>query len=172
MLGWAWSSFHKKHIRTRYAELMFLHPLGFAGHVVHSSASGLWNSRALFFMLRWAQCGFHKKRVGTRYNELLFLHPGSAGHVVHSGAYGVWNINELFCMISWARCSFRKNTPGHVTPNFCFCIQWDLPVTKCILVSLGHEMLMHYFSCSGGTGVVSIKSAPRHVTLNLCFCIR
>jgi hypothetical protein len=28
------------------------------------------------------------------------------------------------------------------------------------------------FSCSGGTGVVSINSVPEHVTPNLCFCIR
>jgi hypothetical protein len=28
---------------------------------------------------------------------------------------------------------------------------------------------MHYFSCSGGPGGVSIKSAPEHITPNLCF---
>jgi hypothetical protein len=30
---------------------------------------------------------------------------------------------------------------------------------------------MHYFSCSGGPGTVSIKSAPGHITPNMCFCI-
>jgi hypothetical protein len=31
---------------------------------------------------------------------------------------------------------------------------------------------MHYFSCSGRPGAVSIKSMMGHVTLNLCFYIR
>jgi hypothetical protein len=30
-------------------------------------------------------------------------------------------------------------------------------------------MSTHYFSCSGGPGVVSVKSALGHVTPNLCF---
>jgi hypothetical protein len=30
----------KKHAKTRYAKFMVLHPVGPAGHVVHSSASG------------------------------------------------------------------------------------------------------------------------------------
>jgi hypothetical protein len=34
------------------------------------------------------------------------------------------------------------------------------------------EMLKHYFSCSSGTGAVSIKRASGQVTSNLCFCIR
>jgi hypothetical protein len=36
----------------------------------------------------------------------------------------------------------------------------------------GHEMSVHYFSCSGGTSAVSIKSTSGHVMSNLCFCIR
>jgi hypothetical protein len=38
-LRWARCDFLKKHNGTRYAKLVFLHPVGSAGHVVHSSVS-------------------------------------------------------------------------------------------------------------------------------------
>jgi hypothetical protein len=66
----------------------------------------------------------------------------------------------------------NKSMLGHVTPNMCFSIRWDLWVTYCILVRSRHEMSMHLFSCSGGPGEDPSKSAPGHVTPNLCFCIR
>jgi hypothetical protein len=47
-------SFHKKHARTNYAKLEFFHPVGSAGHVVHSSAFGVRNINTLFFILRCA----------------------------------------------------------------------------------------------------------------------
>jgi hypothetical protein len=39
-------------------------------------------------------------------------------------------------------------------------------------VRLGCKTSKHYFSSSGGSDAVSIKSALGHDTLNLCFCIR
>jgi hypothetical protein len=90
ILWWDRYEFHKKHAGTRYAELVFLHPVVSAFHVVHSGASGARNFDALFVMLGWGQYGFYKKRAGTRYTKLVFLHlVGSAGHVVHFGASGV-----------------------------------------------------------------------------------
>jgi hypothetical protein len=40
MIGWDECGFHKKCDGTPYAELVFLHLVVSAGHVVHSSASG------------------------------------------------------------------------------------------------------------------------------------
>jgi hypothetical protein len=54
MLGWDQYGFDKKCAGTRCAELMFLHPVGSAGLVVHSGASGAQNGDAPFFMLVWA----------------------------------------------------------------------------------------------------------------------
>jgi hypothetical protein len=55
LLGWAHFRYHKKHAGTRYAELLFLHPVGSTGHVVRSSASVVQNVNALFLMLGWAR---------------------------------------------------------------------------------------------------------------------
>jgi hypothetical protein len=89
MLRWAQCGSHNKRAKTRYAELVFLHPVGSVGHVVHFGASGPGNVDSLFFMLERARCGFHKNRVMTRYAELIFLHlVGSTGHLVHSTVSG------------------------------------------------------------------------------------
>jgi hypothetical protein len=79
----------KKHVRTCCVELVFLHSLGSAGHIVHSGASEARNVDIQFFMLGWDRYRFQKNCNGTRYVELLFLHPlGSARHVVHAAASG------------------------------------------------------------------------------------
>jgi hypothetical protein len=157
---------------TLYAELMFLHPVGYAGHVVHSGASRPRNIDSLFFMLGWAHYGFHKKRAGTRCAELVFLHPvRSAADVMHSGAFGPRNVDALFFMLEWARCGFRKMRARK---------RYAELVSLHPMRSLGHvvhsdasgrKTSMHYFSCSGGPGAVFRKNASAHVTQNLCFGI-
>jgi hypothetical protein len=82
----AWCGFHNKCARTHYTELAFLLLVGFAGHVEHSSVSGVWSVIALFSMLGWDWYRFNKKCTRTHYVELVFLQPvGSVSHVVHSG---------------------------------------------------------------------------------------
>jgi hypothetical protein len=52
------NGFHKNDVGTRYVEHVFLHLVGFAGHVVHFSAFEMRNVDALFFMLRWDRYRF------------------------------------------------------------------------------------------------------------------
>jgi hypothetical protein len=90
MLGWNWYGSHKTRVRTPYTEHVFLNPVEYVGHVVHSSAFGAQTFDAPFFMLRWDRFGFKKKCDGACYAEVVFLHPvGSTGHRVHCDASGV-----------------------------------------------------------------------------------
>jgi hypothetical protein len=51
LLGWHQYGFDKKCAGTCYAELVYSLPMGSAGHIEHSSASGEQNVGTLFFML-------------------------------------------------------------------------------------------------------------------------
>jgi hypothetical protein len=87
MLGRDQYGFDNKCIGTHYAEILFLHPAGYVGHVVHFGASGERIIDTIFFKVRWGQYGFDKKRFRTRYVELLFSHLVEfVGHVAHSDA--------------------------------------------------------------------------------------
>jgi hypothetical protein len=109
---------------------MFLLPVGYAGHVVHSCASGARNVDALFFMLRWDLYEFDKKYVGTRYVELVFLHlVGSEGHVVLLVRLGRETETHYFSWSGGPSVVFLKSAFGHVMLNLCFRIRWDMRAT-------------------------------------------
>jgi hypothetical protein len=130
MLGWDRFGFNKKRARTCCAELVFLDSVGATTHVVHSISSGARNVDTLFFMLGWDLNGFHKKHARTRYVERVFLHPlGSSVHVVDSGVSGCETSMHYFSCSGGTGTDSTKIEPGHVTPNLCFCIWWDLLVT-------------------------------------------
>jgi hypothetical protein len=144
---------------TCYRELVFFAPSG-----IYESRSALWNIRGVkrrctIFHARWARCRSHKKRVRTRYNEHVSLHlVGSSGHVVHSGVSAVRNIDELFSFPVGPDADTTKSLSGHVILNLCFCMQWDLWFTYCILVRPGHETSPQCFSCWGGPSLDPKKS--------------
>jgi hypothetical protein len=71
MHGWE-CGLSKRHNRTRDVEVVFLHPVGFAGHVVHSDASGPRNVNALFFIFVWDRYRFHKKCSGKKRRHIIF----------------------------------------------------------------------------------------------------
>jgi hypothetical protein len=71
MLGWTQNRYHKKHVRTCYAELGVLHPVR-SCHIVHSGASRVQNVEALFFMLGWVRCRYQKQHTRASYIELVF----------------------------------------------------------------------------------------------------
>jgi hypothetical protein len=74
-------------------------------------------------MLGWDRCRFDKKHAETCYAELVFRYQvGSVGDV-HSGTSWVRNIDLPFFMIGWADAVSIESTPGHITPNMCFCIR-------------------------------------------------
>jgi hypothetical protein len=72
MLGRDQYGLYKKRVSTRYVELVFLHPVGSAVHIVHSGATRARNMDTLFLILGWNWDGFDKKHAGTCYVELVF----------------------------------------------------------------------------------------------------
>jgi hypothetical protein len=130
MQGWDRYAFDKMHVGTCYAELVFLHPVGSAGHVMRSGGSGSRNVDAPFFMLRW-----------DRYKSTKTAQE----HVMPNLCFCIWWVTRVTkCILlhlghetstQYFSCSIRtgtnstKRASGHVMPNLSFCFHLDLWVT-------------------------------------------
>jgi hypothetical protein len=109
---------------ARCTYLVFLHPVGSTGLIMHLMCPRHETSTH-YFHGRVGWIGFYKKRARTRYTELVFLHPvGSVGHVVYSSASGACNIHALLFMLGWESAVCRKRAP-------------DMLCQTCVFVSGG-----------------------------------
>jgi hypothetical protein len=121
MLGQGRCGFNKKHARTRYAEHAFLHPAGFAGHVVHSGAFGCETSMQYFSCSGWTDTDSTKSTPGYVMPNLCF---GSSGICGSRNAFWCTRAIRLRCTIF--SCSgglgtdSLKSLSGHVTPTYVF----------------------------------------------------
>jgi hypothetical protein len=73
MLRWDQCSSHKKHVGASYVDLVLLHPVGYAGHVVHCGVSGAQIVNALFFLLGWAGTD-SRRSASTLITPNLYFH--------------------------------------------------------------------------------------------------
>jgi hypothetical protein len=117
MLGRAHCSFHKKRIRTRYAELVLLHPVGAAGHIVHSGASGAQNVDTIFSI----RSGVEQIRLYLCFCIWWDLHVT----LCISVRPGHETSMDYF-PLSVGPGAVSIKSAGHVTLKLCFCIRWNM----------------------------------------------
>jgi hypothetical protein len=155
----------------RDTELVFLHPLWSACHVVHSSASRAWKVAALFFILGWARCGSHKKhsKITLRWTCAFASDRIYGSHNAFLCVWGKKHQRTIF----YAHVGpvwISQKTVAHITSNLCFCtigICWYVVHSG----ASGSQTSTPYFSSLGRPGTDPTKSRSGHITLNLCFCI-
>jgi hypothetical protein len=129
MLGWARCGFHKKHVRTRYTKLVFLHMVGSMGHGVHSGASRARNIDSLFFILKWDWYGFHKKASGHVTLNLCFCTQSDLQVTLFILVRPKHKIStHYFSCLGGPGVVSIKSVLRHIMPNLCFFILWDLRV--------------------------------------------
>jgi hypothetical protein len=92
MLRWDRYGFHKTRSGTHYTELVFLHPVGYVGHVVHSGASGAQNMKYYFLCSGGPNAVFIKMRWDKLRRTCVFA----------SG--GIWESRSAFWCIQGAQC--------------------------------------------------------------------
>jgi hypothetical protein len=130
MLGWDRFGFHKKHTGTRYAELVFLHPLRFVGPIVHSGSSGGAKRQHTIFHARVGPVQIPQKAPGHVTLNWCFASSGIRG-----SRSAVWYVRWHKTLTHYFPCSggtssdSTKSALGHVTPNLCLFIWRDLRIT-------------------------------------------
>jgi hypothetical protein len=128
-LGWDWYGFDKKHIRAHYTELVFLHSVEYAGHVVHSGVSGVPTSMHYFSCLGGTDMYSTKSAQDTLCRTCIFAFGGICGSRSAFRCVRGANVDALFFMIGWDRYLFdKKRVLTHYAEHVFFCIWWDLRV--------------------------------------------
>jgi hypothetical protein len=99
MLGWDQYVLDKNHARTPCIEVVFLHPMGSAGHVVPSVKTRTQNINPLFSY----SCGLGVVSIKSVPEHvtpnLLFASGGIYGSHCAFGTSGVSNVDALFFML-------------------------------------------------------------------------
>jgi hypothetical protein len=130
MLRWARCRSHKKHIWTRYGELVFLHPVQSTCYIVRSSASGCQTSTHYFSCLGEIGVDTTRSMPGHVSSNLRF-------HIrcnlwvtlcvcVH---LGYETSTHYFSYSDGLGADPRKSTTGQFMPNLCFCIRREQQLT-------------------------------------------
>jgi hypothetical protein len=155
MLGWDRYGFHKKCDGTRYAKLVFLHPVQIPEKArwdtLHRTcifeSSGIYRSRSAF--IASGRTIFHawvgpvwipETKRGDMLCQNCVLHSvGSASHVVPSVAFGALNVDPLLLMLRWDEHGFHKKRIGGICGSFSafYCVR-DIK-HQCTIFMLGWD---------------------------------
>jgi hypothetical protein len=131
MLGWDRYGFNNKRVGTRYVELVFLYPMGSAGHVVHSGASERVKHRHTIFHAQVGPVQFSEKtHRDTLRRTCIFAFDGICGS--HSAFRSVWGTKRPRTIFHGRLSPVRfteKVCRDTLCRTYVFCVRRDLRAT-------------------------------------------